>query len=252
MDLQLAGKSALVVGASKGLGRAIVRRLAAEGCRVAAAARSADLLGSLADELTKTGTKLLPFAGDLATDGGPAALLAGLNTAGFVPDVVVHNLGGSLQVTDALASAADYHRVWRLNVGVPVELNGALVPAMQKSGWGRVVHVSSVSAENYSGYSAYVAAKGSLNAYVKALSRSVAATGVVVSAVCPGPLFNEGRYLAKMQQAAGPEWRQYCEHHLSIGRLADPDEIAPFIALLCSPLASFAVGTIMNLDGGSR
>lgn len=252
MDLHLHGRSALVVGASKSLGRAIALRLAHEGCAVAAVARSGDLLNSLKLELDTLGTGHAVFAADLLADHGPQHFAKQLLDTWRGPDIVVHNLGGSHGVTDTLASSADYRHVWQLNVGVPVELNRVFIPLMEQSGWGRVVHISSVSAENFSGYSAYVAAKGSLNAYVKTLSRSVAKKNVVVSAVCPGPLFAEGRYLAKLQQQNGPEWHRFCEHHLSVGRLADPNEIAPFVALLCSPLASYAVGTIMNIDGGSR
>lgn len=249
MDLQLNGRKALVVGASRGLGRVVARLLAAEGCAVGVVARSASELDRVVAELPGSGHRA--FSCDCLLDGSTTRLAAEC-MATHQPDIVVHNLGGSLGVTDSLASAADYARVWRLNVGVPVEFNQVFVPAMANRGWGRVVHVSSVSAENFSGYSAYVAAKGGLNAYVKTLGRAVAAKGVVVSAVCPGPLFAEGRHLSQLQTAGGAPWRAFCDHHLAIGRLADPGEVAPFIALLCSPLASYAAGTIVNVDGGSR
>jgi 3-oxoacyl-[acyl-carrier protein] reductase len=258
VDLHLKGRSALVVGASRGLGREIAHELAREGCAVAAVARSAELLETLRVELEAFGSGHAVFAADLTAAPDSSGMSAADRFAAQLlkqwrgPDIVVHNLGGSLGVTDPLAGSNDYRAVWQLNVGVPVELNKIFVPLMEQSGWGRVVHISSVSAENFSGYSAYVAAKGSLNAYVKTLSRNVAKKNVVVSAVCPGPLFAEGRYLAKLQQQGGPEWQAFCDHHLSVGRLAQPTEIAPFVALLCSPLASYAVGTIMNIDGGSR
>lgn len=249
MDLQLHGRRALVVGASRGLGRSIALLLAREGCAVAAVARSADLLEHLIGEMPGSGH--VAFARDLIVDGAPARLAVDLGES-FPPDIVVHNLGGSLGVIDALAAAAEYGRVWQLNVGIPVELNRLLVPGMVDRGWGRVVHVSSVSAENFSGYSAYVAAKGSLNAYVKTLGRAMAAKGVIVSATSPGPLSGEGRHLTRLQREGGAAWREFCDHHLAIGRLAEPDEIAPFVALLCSPLASYAAGAIVNVDGGSR
>jgi 3-oxoacyl-[acyl-carrier protein] reductase len=252
MDLHLKGRSALVVGASKGLGREIAHELAREGCAVAAVARSGELLETLRCELEAFGSGHAVFAADLVAEGAADRFAAQLLKQWRGPDIVVHNLGGSLGVTDPLAGSELYRQVWQLNVGVPVELNKIFVPLMEQTGWGRVVHISSVSAENFSGYSAYVAAKGALNAYVKTLSRNVAKKNVVVSAICPGPLFAEGRYLAKLQQQGGPEWQAFCDHHLAVGRLAQPSEIAPFVALLCSPLASYAVGTIMNIDGGSR
>lgn len=249
MDFHLHGRRAVVVGASKGLGRAVAKLLAAEGCAVAAVARTASLLGSLIDELPGAGH--LTCATDLLVDGAPTRLAAELLEA-FVPDIVVHNVGGSLGVTDSLATAGDYARVWRVNVGIPIELNRLFAPGMSERGWGRIVHVSSVSAENFSGYSAYVSAKGALNAYVKTIGRALAPKGVIVSAVCPGPLFGEGRYLTRLQQDQSSGWREFCEHHLAIGRLARPEDIAPFVAMLCAPLASYAAGAIINIDGGSR
>ncbi len=252
MDLQIKGRRAVVTGASKGLGRTLALELAREGCLVAAVARSAELLETLRRELEACGPGHAVFPCDLMAEGAATALARSLIDSWGAPEIVVHNLGGSLGVTAPLADGADYGKVWQLNVGIPVELNKAFIPLMEQRGFGRVVHISSVSADNYSGYSAYVAAKVGLNGYVKTLARATAKSGVIVSAVEPGPLFAEGRYLAKLQTEKSPKWDEFCEHHLSIGRLAQPTEIAPFVLLLASPLASYAAGTIVNVDGGSR
>jgi len=228
----------MVLGASRGLGLAVARELAQEGVDVALVARSAE-------PLQQSGFRHVVC--DLMEPNQAPAILEQLGW----PDIVVHNLGGSLRIADPLASEQDFARVWRLNLGVAVEFNRLIVPAMEKAGWGRIVHVSSVSAMNHTGYTPYVAAKAAVNAYVASVARALAPRNIVVSAVCPGPLFEQGRYLANLQTENGPPWKEYTSHHLPIGRLADPAEIAPFIALLCSERATFATGSIINVDGGS-
>lgn len=247
MNLGIERKKALVLGASRGLGRAIARKLSEEGCQVAVVARNPESLQETMSQLSGSGH--CSVACDLLET--PAQqVLDQLGDWGR-PEVVVHNLGGSLRINDELASSHDYHRVWRLNLGVGLDFNQLLIPAMVEAGWGRVVHVSSVSAFNFTGAVPYVAAKAALNAYVKAAGRALIAKKVVLSAVCPGPLFERGRYLAELQVENGPKWSEYVQHHLPQGRLAEPDEVAVFAVLLCSELASFACGALLNIDGGS-
>ncbi len=251
MDLGINDKLALVTGASKGLGRAIAIQLAGEGARLVLVARSADRLKTLAGELSAPNRKHHCFAYDLLQEGACAALVKDMIAEAGHPDIIVHCLGGSLNVKEALAPVADWQKVWFLNVGVGIELNGRLIPHMVQKGWGRVVHISSAAAHTYLGYPAYVSAKLALNGYVKAVSRAVAAQNVVVSAVSPGPLFGEGRYLAQQQTANSPAWQEFCRNRLALGRLGEGGEIAPAVVFLCSTLSSFAVGSIFNVDGGS-
>lgn len=238
-ELGIAGREALVVGGSKGLGLACCRELAAAGCRVTAVARTPTPV----EELPGEGHRSLTL--DLLAPGALEALRE------LPCDIVVHNQGGTLGVNAPLASAADYERVWRLNVGVAVELNGYLLERMRAAGWGRVVHVSSATASTFHGAPAYVSAKAALNAYVKSMARTFAPHNVVLSAVAPGALNVPGRHMAKIQAENNAEWQEYTRHHLARGRLGEPAELAPFVALLCSERAAFAAGTICNLDGAS-
>ncbi len=242
LDLGIAGRHALVVGGSKGLGLACCQELAAAGCRVTAVARTPTPVHELPGE----GHRSLTL--DLLAPGALEELRAQVSQP---CSIVVHNQGGTLGVNAPLASGDDYERVWRLNLGIAVELNRHLLEPMREAGWGRVVHVSSATASTFHGAPAYVSAKAALNAYVKSLARTFAPHNVVVSAVAPGALNVPGRYMAKIQTENGPEWQEYAKHHLSRGRLGEPAELAPFVALLCSDLAAFAAGTICNLDGAS-
>lgn len=251
MDLMLRGRRALVTGASRGLGRAIALALAREGCAVAAVARPSEALDALVAELPDVGRAHVAIPTDLMQDDAPDAVVRGLEP-GTALDVIVHNFGGSLRVTDPLASEGDYARVWRANVGVAIGINARTLPGMRARGFGRVVHVSSVSATNHSGYVPYVAAKAALNGYVAALGRELAGTGVVVSAMGPGPIAVPGRYLTELQRQGGDRWDEYCRNHLASGRLAQPEDLVPFLMLLCSPLASYAAGTVVDVGGGSH
>jgi 3-oxoacyl-[acyl-carrier protein] reductase len=251
MDLGIENKLALVTGASKGMGRAIALRLAEEGASVILAARSGGLLESLKEELSKNGKTHYAFEADFQNEATVRDLIAAISSKVGAPDILVHNVGGSIAVTDPMASSEDWRRVWYFNLGSGLEINRAFVPAMQEKKWGRIVHISSISAENFSGYPAYVSSKAALNAYVKSVGRNLAKKHVVLSAVAPGPMLAEGRYLAKLQASGGPEWEEYCRNHLAIGRLGRPEEIAAATAWLCSDFASFAVGSIFSIDGGA-
>lgn len=251
MDLEIEDKLALVTGASKGMGRAIAMRLADEGARVIVVSRTPHLLESLQGELSKNGKRHYVFDADLSQEGTANELATSILTRAGAPDIVVHNVGGSIGVTDPMASSDDWRRVWHFNLGAAIDLNCAFVPHMKERKWGRIVHISSVSAENFSGYPAYVSAKTALNGYVKSMGRALAKTNIVLSAVAPGPMYAEGRFLANLQSQGGPQWDEYCRNHLAIARLGAPEEVAAAVAWLCSKHASFAVGGIFSVDGGA-
>lgn len=160
------------------------------------------------------------------------------------PDILVHNLGGTLGITDPYAAGDDWERVFRLNLGVAIDLNRAFVPNMQRKCWGRVVHISSVSALENQGTVQYCAAKAALNAYVRSFGRYVAKDGVSVSAVMPGAVFTDGGYWDH------PRAESFVKERMAIGRLGKVEEIASLVAWLCSPESSFVAGSSFLIDGG--
>jgi 3-oxoacyl-[acyl-carrier protein] reductase len=253
MEMGIRGKSALVTGASRGLGRAIATRLAAEGVHLILVARNSEALATTAAELAPL-TEVATCAVDLLEEVDSLEATLGkliFDRYGF-PEIVVHNLGGSLGVKDPLAPVADWRRVWDVNVGVGVEINRLVIPHMRARGWGRIVHISSSATYTYGGYPAYTAAKSALNSYVTRVSREVANDGVIISAVSPGALNIQGRFLSELRDTDPDGWREYCRNHLAVGRLGEPDEVASAVTYLCSQHGSFAVGAILNLDGGSK
>jgi len=249
MNLELQNRLALVTGASRGIGKAIAIELAREGATVVLVARTAEALEAVRQELPGGAQKHHAIALDLTTEDGPSVLAAKINDIGPL-DIIVHNLGGSHGVFKTFASAADWMKVWHFNVGIGHELNRLLIPAMIDRGWGRIVHLSTLSTYTFNGYAPYVSAKCALDGYVHTVNREVSKHNVIVSAVAPGAIYSEGRHFAKLQKENPAALDTYFDQHLPIRRLGQGEDIAPVVALLCSNQASFMAGSVVRIDGG--
>ena len=251
MDVGLKDKKALITGAGRGLGRAIAESMAAEGVKVLLTSRTQSDLNELVENIGGTDAGHFAVAMDITPDGGPADLLNKAKQAGFDQfDIVVHNVGGTLDIKDPFCSVEDWRRVYRFNFEIAAELNTMIVPAMQKQKWGRVVHISSISAMENHGPVTYCAMKAALTAYTRSFGGVVAPDGVVVSAVLPGAVYTEGGYWDETSTKNPEHVRKYLEERQRIGRFGRPEEIGNYVTYLCSELASFNTGSIVPIDGG--
>lgn len=235
MNLGIKGKRALVTGGTRGIGHYIAQGLVSEGVDVVVVARN------------KATTDLSLLQVDLMEPGGPANMAHYLEQYHPV-DIVVHCVGGTLDVRDALSPVDDWERVWKYNVGIGIEINNVLVPQMQKRGWGRIVHVSSDAADNLRGCAAYGPAKRALEGYVKVLGRQVAPDGVVVSAIKPGAYYAEGGH---WDDTDPEKMSDFLRHHQAQGRIGTAEEVAPLAVFMCSQQAAFCAGSLMQIDGGT-
>ena len=251
MDLHIEGKRVLIDGASQGIGRSIALEFAKEGCIVAVIARRAEQLEILVEEMggEKSGHSFLAI--DLMVEGNPTVASEELSKRGGNFDIAVHCVGGTLDVKDPFSPVEEWQRVWRYNVGIPIEINSVLIPPMRKKNWGRIIHISSISAYSMRGAVPYGAAKSYLNAYVKGLGRAVAAEGIVVSSLMPGAVISENTHWDKIRKTNPEIITDFLNHHQAIGRLGTPEEIAPFSVFMASDLVTFAPGTVIPIDGGS-
>lgn len=250
MDLGIKGKWALVTGAGRGLGHSIATCLAKEGAKIIATSRTEADLEQLLESIGGTAAGHLALPLDIAAPDGPQRLIEFVRSKVDAPDIVVHNVGGNLGVTDPFCSLEDWHRVMRINIDVVIEMNRVFVPAMQKKGWGRVCLVSSISALENQGPPAYCAAKAALVAYTRSFGRFVAPSGVVVTSILPGAVMTEGGYWDQASKERPEHVEKYLKDRMAIQRFGKPDEIGEVVAFMCSNLSSFCIGSSFLVDGG--
>jgi 3-oxoacyl-[acyl-carrier protein] reductase len=242
LNLQLAGRTALVTGASMGIGRAIAAALAQEGVRLAVMARRRNLLEELEAQI---GTKLVIIEQDFLQPEAPQriadAALAGLGSV----DILVNNAGGSRRFT-LEASEAQWEEALTLNFVRQRQLTHRLVGQMIARKWGRIVNITGKSEPE--GLNGAFAAKAAMHSWAKGLSREVGRHGITVNCVPPGRIISE-----QILRNYPPEVRQHeSEHDIPVGEYGQPDDIAHLVCFLASPLARYITGTVIPVDGGLR
>jgi 3-oxoacyl-[acyl-carrier protein] reductase len=246
MDLLLAGKTALVTGASVGIGRGIALALAREGVRLAVAARRGDLLEQLAGEVMAAGgVRPIPIVEDLMQEGAPermaAAALAGLGAV----DILVNNAGGS-RPFKLDAGEEQWAEAMTLNFTRQRQLTHRLLDRMIARNWGRIVNITGKSEPD--GINGAFCAKAAVHSWAKGLSREVGKHGITVNCIPPGRIHSE-----QIRRNYTPEYRQWqAEHEIPVGRYGEPEDIAALVCFLVSPLAGYVTGTVIPVDGGLR
>jgi 3-oxoacyl-[acyl-carrier protein] reductase len=261
MDLGLDGKACVVTGASRGIGRAIARGLAAEGAAVLLVGRDAGALEDGAEECRRAGGQAATSALDVTAGEAGERIVAACEEAFGGIDALVNNAGTSQARTLDELSDADWQQQWDLHVMAPMRLMRAAAPRMAERGAGRIVNVSSSSGKRPSGnldppYSVTKAAELSLSRW---FADRWAGRGVLVNAVTPGPVEGElwlragglADQLARRQGSDREAVLEGMRAKVPRGRLASEDEIAAVVVFLCSARASNVAGAAWSVDGGS-
>lgn len=247
MDLQMSEKTALVTGASVGIGRAIARGLAAEGVKLCIAARRRELLDQLATEIVVAGGQQPHIVAiDIMGEGAPQNLAQeALKALGQI-DILINCAGGSRGRIPVGAPEEAWEESMTLNFVRVRQLTHAILPSMMKRRWGRVINISGKS-EPLELIAAY-SAKAAIHAWSKALSREVGKYGITVNSIAPGRIMSE-----QIRRKYSEEFRaEQSARDIPVGRYGEPEELACLVVLLASPIAAYITGAVMPVDGGLR
>ncbi|MGH3239572.1 MAG: SDR family NAD(P)-dependent oxidoreductase [Spirillospora sp.] len=259
MDLELAGRKALVTASSSGIGAAVAARLAAEGCAVLVHGRDAARATTAADRLRSTGATAATVLGDL-TDPDAASEVAA-QAAAWGVDILVNNAGPVAEHSWEDAEPAAWLTAMNGNVLSAVRMIQAVLPGMRERGWGRVINLGSRTATTpLPNLVDYSAAKAAVVNLTTSLSRHLAGTGITANTVSPGVIVTEGMRKMFEDGAARRGWPQdWAELEPLVtaeyapnptGRLGTGDDIAATVTFLASPLASYINGIDLRVDGG--
>jgi 3-oxoacyl-[acyl-carrier protein] reductase len=241
MDLALRGKTALVTGASMGIGRAIAVALAKEGVKLAVVARRRELLEKLAQE---TGPLVILQQDMLAEDAAEKVAAGALAGLGRV-DILVNNAGGSRRFT-LEATEAQWHEAITLNFTRHRQLTHRLLAQMIERKWGRIINVTGKSEPE--GLNGAFVAKAAVHSWAKGLSREVGRHGITVNSIPPGRIDSE-----QIRRNYSPERRAKEEREdIPVGEYGKPEDAANLVCFLASPLARYITGTVIPVDGGMR
>ncbi len=248
MNLQLSGKTALVTGASVGLGRAISLMLAKEGCRLAVVARREPLLKSLADEIeTLNLPRPLTIACDVTRRDAPELISQqALAALGHV-DILVNNAGGS-RPFDGLGTLEQWEAAMYLNFHAGRELAHALVEQMRSRSFGRIINLT--GGDEPVAMNGGIPPNGATHIWAKALSRQVAKDGITVNSIAPGRIHSE--QIDKKLLPSTEAQSKWVAENCPAGYIGEPDDLAVLVTFLSSPLARYITGQVIYVDGGAR
>lgn len=245
----LTGKTALITGGGRGIGRAIALAFAQQGARVAVAARTREQVEAVAREI---GTQATAVVCDVSDSASVSQVFADLQ-----PDILVNNAGIAESATLPNTSDELWHRHLAINLSGTFYCTRAALPAMLERGWGRVINIASIAAKAGAPYiSAYAASKHGVLGLTRAVALEVAARGVTVNAICPGYVDTEmvSRGIQQITAKTGRSEEEALEVLKKMSpqnRLVTAEEVAALALLLASEAGRGINGQGINIDGGS-
>jgi 3-oxoacyl-[acyl-carrier protein] reductase len=258
MDLGLEGKVAVITGGSVGIGLAVAHALAEEGVQLVLCARDEARVREKAKEIeSKHRVKALGVGADVSDAQAVQKLLDAVDGAFGGTDILINNAGTGSNETIADAPDEKWQYYWDLHMMAAVRLSRGLVPSMQRRGGGVILNNASICAKQPLGYEPiYNVTKAALMMFSKCLSNEVIGHNIRVNCINPGLVLTPDwkSTAKKLTATTGGDWEAYLEDiakkNAPIGRFATPEELAKFFVFMCSPCASYCVGSTYYVDGG--
>jgi len=259
MDLGLKGKAALVTGASSGIGRAVALCLAREGADVIINGRDSARVSAVAAEAKACGVDALTVLADITLAEDVEKMVAAAVSKFGRVDILVNNAGTSLMRDPLKLPDEEFRYEMELMFYAVVRTCNAVIPHMKKTGWGRIINISSVYGKQPGGLFDYDAIKAAVNMLTKDLANLLARDNILVNAVCPGPIRTPmweapgagGDRLGEVLGMSGKEAMAWvAKQQIPLGRFGLPEDIAQMVTFLASDKAGFITGQAINVDGG--
>jgi 3-oxoacyl-[acyl-carrier protein] reductase len=250
VDLGLEGRVALVMGASKGIGRGVALALSREGARVALASRSRERIDAAAQDVgAQTGGEAKGFVADASDSASLGGLVTAVEQELGSVDVLVTNTGGPPLGEPLALDRSDWEAAYRSLVLGPISLVTAAAPGMRERGWGRIVNITSSSTyQPIPGLMLSNAHRLAAVGAFKTLARELARDGVLLNSVAPGRIATDR--IAQMSGASLEEVAAQPQPDVPVGRIGTVSELADVVAFLCSERASYLCGVNLLVDGG--
>jgi len=258
MDLGLKDKVAVITGGSVGIGLAVAEALAQEGVHLALCARDEARLKERVGEIkARYGVKVLGVRADVSEAEGCSHLVTEVERAFGGADILINNAGtgSNEKVLDAPDEKWQYY--WDLHVMAAVRLSRGLAPSMRQRGGGVILNTASICAKQPLGYEPiYNVTKAALMMFSKCLSNEFIPYGIRVNCINPGLILTPDwkKTARQLTEGTGSTWEEHLDQiakkNAPIGRFATPEELASFYVFMCSPRASYCVGSSYYVDGG--
>jgi NAD(P)-dependent dehydrogenase (short-subunit alcohol dehydrogenase family) len=258
MDLGLRGKVAVVSGGSVGIGLAVAHALAEEGVNLLLCARNEARVGERAREIEqKRGVRAVAVGADVSDGAAVQRVLDAVESAFGGADILINNAGTGSNETIADAPDEKWQYYWDLHTMAAVRLSRGLAPGMKRRGGGVILNNASICAKQPLGYEPiYNVTKAALMMFSKCLANELIGHNIRVNCINPGLVLTPDwqNTARKLTAASGGDWEGYLEDiakkNAPIGRFASPEELAHFFVFMCSPRASYCVGSTYYVDGG--
>jgi NAD(P)-dependent dehydrogenase (short-subunit alcohol dehydrogenase family) len=258
MDLKLKGKVAVITGGSVGIGLAVAEGLAAEGAHLALCARNEERLREVGERIARERqVRALAMPADVTKPGDIADMGKQIEKEFGGADILINNAGTGSEEKIMEAPDEKWQRYWDLHVMAAVRMSRTMVPLMRKRDGGVIINNASICAKQPLGYEPiYNTTKAALVMFSKCLANELIAENIRVNTISPGLILTPDWWktagiLSEKERITAKEYLdRIAKENAPIGRFASPEELANFFVFLCSPLASYCVGSTYYVDGG--